>query len=632
MVNVGLSASGTLVGSVLDADLNPAGSNLAVNLRGPTSGTDLSDGFSEYRFDYIPLGNYTIESEDADGNRGRTNASLTGTNQVVGADLVFLGRGAVNVLVEGATGTPVVGAEVRLTSRSLFGGSFTGATGTFGDAFFADVFVGDFQVYAQDAATGLAGLASGSVAGNGDLVDVTVTLAPAAELAGTVFESDGTTPVEAAVVRLSPSGREVTTDASGTYRFDALPLATYTINVEKPSNGDRQRAVAALEAPDTTVTQDLILNGLGTVNVTVLDAGGELVPDAIVELSTQGGFSTRHSGVTGAEGVVSLPNVLAGPFEVSAMDPVDVLGGDVSSSLLPGEVVDVTVTLEPSADLRGTVFAADGITPVAGATVRLTPLGRTAVSGTDGGFIFPMIPVNRSPYSLEARDANGTLRASVGGVMLTSHGEQVTQDLVFSGLGVVTGTVLNPDGGVAEGASVTVTSTVSGMPNRYATTDGFGLYEIADIPEGSFTVIARNSALYYSGSATGAVSANGETVTVDVAMTDNAIAPVPVPPGGDPAAATLARLYDANGFEFAVQQTGEVRDGTSAGGRSGGVFRGIGAETRGGMRLTLIADEEEHSFAGAGGSYEESGRELSIRGGALVGLSVSRKVYVPADG
>ena len=619
-VNVPLTAAAALAGTVVDAERSSVGRDVAVKLEGPSRQATATDGLSDYRFDFIPLGVYSVDAQDAAGNRGRTTATLTASNQSIPADITFLGRGRVQGVVESATGNLVSGAEVTVNSGSLFGGRATSATAGQGEFGFDNIFIGDFNVWARDSVTGLAGFSSGSLAADGETVNVSVTLQPAADLTGTVFENDGSTPVAGAEIRIYPSGRLVTTDGNGTYIAQGLPLGSYSLYVSNPVNGDRQRVVVALASAGATVNQDIVLNGLGTVSVTVRDAGGELVPDAQVIVGTQTIFTISggiQQGMTGSDGTIRFENVLAGPFSVSAMDPVDLLGGSTNSSVLVGETIDLTVELEPSGNITGTVFKADGVTPVSGARVRLLPVSREVVSGSDGGFRFDMIPVARSPYRLEVRDGIGALRATVNDLTLSGHGDQIIRDVTLSGVGSVAGTVLNPDGSTGVGVGVVLDSEVPGMPDRFTVTDSNGGYRVDGVPAGGFRVAASIPALRFGASRFGAIADDGDVITVDLAMLENQI----------PATtATLVRLFDANNFDFAIQQSGAIRDGTTS------VFLGDGGVNRGGARLQLVQGQTTLPFVGSGAGLEESGREVSIPGAGPAGLQVTRKVYVPRDG
>jgi len=622
-INLSLAASGTLTGTVLAADgQTPVGPGVTVQLGGPRSFSGTTDGFGNYRFDFIPLGNYIIDAADSEGNRGRTNSTLTASNQVVSVNVPYLGKGTVNGVVETATGARVANAVVGLSSSSIFGGRVNGTTNDLGEFSFLDIFIGGFSVSASDPLSSLGGYTSGDISTAGEIANTAITLQAAGTLAGTVYENDGVTVVPGARVSLHPSRRSVFADSNGQFSFEALPLGTYNINVFNETNGDRQRVVSNLSVADETVNQDVILNGLGQVAITVQDAGGELVPNAQVTLQTNG-FGSHATALTDENAVANFNNVLAGTFSVSALDPVDQLGGSLSSSVLVGETVELTVTLEPSADLIGTVFDADGVTPVPGISVRLSPINRAVTTGTDGTFRFDMIPVGRSPYSLNARDVNGTLRSSASGIVLTSHGEQVVNDLTLSGLGAVSGNVTNPDGSVGAFVGISLNSSVSGFRTAFATTDEAGAFRFDNIPEGNFTISAGVPQLRYGGSTSGAITSDGEELTADIQMLENQVMQ---PIGGSSGLATLVRFFDANNFDYGVQQDGAIRDGNTS------VFRGDGGVNRGGMRLDIVQNGIGVPFAGSGGSYEEEGREVVIPGTHESGLQISRKVYVPNDG
>lgn len=617
VIDITMTAAGTLQGTVSTVDDVPAGTNISVGLTGPSRLSTTTDLLSDYRFDFLPLGIYTVNAIDAEGNRGRTSAALTGTNQVIDADIRYLGRGSVDVVVEDATGVLVPDVNVALSSRSVFGGRTSSQTGALGAIRFDNIFVGDFDVAATDTASDLGGFAQGTVDAEGDLTSITITLEPAASLTGSVFEVDGVTPAAGVAVELSPSGRRMTTGTDGVYRFDALPLRSYIIDVSA-GNGDRQRVVSNLQTAGETVTQNLVLNGLGRVNVTVVDGTGMPVPQAQVEITSQTPFGGTQRARSNIDGVAVFENVLAGAFTAAAMDPIDELGGSLASSVLVAETVDIILQLEDAAGIVGTVLAADGVTPVAGIRVRLDPIGRETVTGTDGRYRFDMIPVNRSPYTLTARDNRRALRASATGISLTREGEQLTRDLTLSGTGRVTGTVFNPDGSTAPTARITLNSQVNGMPNLFTISDSQGRYAIpANVPEGSFTVSAGVQRLRFGGNATGRVNFDGEQLVVNIQLEENQ-----VPAATD----TLTRLFDANGFDFAVQRDGSVRDGNTA------VFRGNNGIDRGGMRLDIRANGNATPFTFVQGAFEDTGREMAIQGRAIAQLEVERKIFVPVRG
>lgn len=82
------------------------GSGVNVSLFGSAFLTTTTDSQGQYTFDFVPLGNFTVETSDSSGNRGRTTGILSTTSQVVISNVSFLGKGTVSGLVSDGSGTP----------------------------------------------------------------------------------------------------------------------------------------------------------------------------------------------------------------------------------------------------------------------------------------------------------------------------------------------------------------------------------------------------------------------------------------------------------------------------------------------------------------------------------------------
>ena len=623
-IDVQLSASGTIQGSVFGRDGAPVGPGVTVTLRGPANLEATTDDFSRFRFDFIPLGVYTVEAADGAGNRGRTSAAITGTNQVVPADVTFLGKGRVTGIVETGGGALVPGARVTLRSRSPFGGQAEVVTDATGGFTIDGVFVGPFDLTGLDPRTGLAGVAQGDIDFEGDIARVTVTLRGAGRIVGTVYAADGETAVPSAAVTVSPGGRTVEADAEGIFRFDGLPLGRYTLDAAHPDTPDRGRMVVNLVEPDAEVQADVTLLGLGTVEVTVLDAGGIRAPGTRVTLDGDTGFTQSLVGVTDATGAVTFSNVLAGPFSLSAVESLSGLVGGVDSSVLAGETVSLEIRLESAGSITGVAYNADGVTPVRNVRIRLTPSSREVTTDAVGRYRFDLVPVAGGPYVIEAFDGTGARRAREEGIALAAHAEVVERDLILIGTGVVTGTVLRANGTPASSAAVTIDSVVPGAPRRFVDTSADGSFRVEGIPEGRLTVNASLRATREAGAATGVVRFDGDIVVIEIQMDENFIPPPPS--NTNP---LLSRLYDANNFDYAIHQDGSIRNGTRS------VFRGDGGMASGGFLLYLRDAESAEPFepfAGNGGRVELDGRQLALPGAGPAGVQVTRKVYVPREG
>ena len=153
--------------------------------------------------DLVPVGSYTIDVTDpATGDRGRASATISSQDQIVTANVTLIGVGKVIVTVKDGGLNPVPGAQIRLDSQTIFGGRQTGTAQADGTLTFANVLAGNYTVFAVDPQTNLNGSTTGNVAVNGT-TNTTVQLQSAGTVQGTVFGTNGTTPIANISVQLS---------------------------------------------------------------------------------------------------------------------------------------------------------------------------------------------------------------------------------------------------------------------------------------------------------------------------------------------------------------------------------------------------------------------------------------------
>ena len=267
-------------------------------------------------------------------------------------------------------------------------------------------------------------------------------------------------------------------------------LGTFTIDVTDPLTGDRGRTSNQVSANGEVRTVNVILNGVASLAVTVKDAAGNLITSAQITIFEQNQFGVVLTGITQSDGTFTFSNVLAGPFFVTATDPVTQLSGSLSSVVTAGVANAVTVQLQPAGSVLGRALNPDGITPLAGVTVQIFgPVFRQVSTASDGSFRFDALPLGS--YTLQALDSANRLRARNTGVSVSSNGDVITSNLVFVGLGTVQGTVRNPDGTLASGVSITLRSSNSQVGGFLTTTsNSVGAYTINAVPTGSFTLTA----------------------------------------------------------------------------------------------------------------------------------------------
>ncbi|MEU6563805.1 MFS transporter [Nocardia nova] len=153
-----------------------------------------------------------------------------------------------------------------------------------------------------------------------------------------------------------------------------------------------------------------------------------------------------------------------------------------------GRTQRLDLTLQGSGELSGVVRTAGAGRPVAGATVTLTDLRGEVVGAavtTEGGD-YTCHGVVSGTYTLVAVAEH--MRPAATALVVPDSG-LLRHDIELSPLAMLTGTVL-ADGGAVPDAQVTVLDR-SGNAVATARTDENGRYELTDLAEGEYTVVAR---------------------------------------------------------------------------------------------------------------------------------------------
>ncbi len=618
LADIQLGAFGAISGRVLDSDgETPAGPGVAIEVRTapdqPPVEIALTDRESSYRFGFLPPGTYTLDAIDGQGNRGRTTVVIEETAQIFEADVVFLGRGVVNGVVEGASGQLLVGAAVEISSRGLFDQLLIGTSGADGRFSIAGVFVGEFDAVARDLTSNLTGSAVGEIRHQGDSEELTIVVEETASVEGRVFELDGVTPVGGAEVTVSTLGlrRSGLSAANGDYRFDGLPLDNYSLSARHPLNADCASSSVSLDAPLEVRTRDLVMHGLGTVEVTVRYADGTLAPGARVSLTSGIPCVARRSALADANGRATFNGLPTGGLEALATSPVGGLQGQIRSTLLPGEILALTVELGPSGVIFGTVFGNGGFTPAAGVEVHWR--GRTVRTGIDGSYRFDWAKLSQNPHTVEANTLDRSRRARVSGILIAADGGSVRRDLVLSAVGTVTGVVRDEAGLAVANASVTVTTLAAGGPNRQVLSDVNGIYFASSVAVGDIRAEAKDGEGGF-GTKSGVLSSEGQVLTLDIRLLA-------------PTSRFASQLFDANNHRYPIS----VDSGGVLGG-SLGIFDGDNGENRDAMLLEIGQGGIFHRFDAASSVLSSTGREVVLEGGDPSGLVVTRKVFIPLDG
>ena len=389
-----------------------------------------TDADGGYRFDGVLLGNFTLDAFDpASARRGLSSGQLTSNGEIVTLDVVEVPKGSVTgVVLRSLDQSPVAGADVTLVGTGTYREQIRTTTGINGEFTFPSVSAGGFSVTARDPATQRTGVIYGAIEEEGEEVvaDVTIQLLEVGRVEGYVTTALGTPALGASVRLAKNSGPVTTVDNAGFYFFENVPLGSVnplataaigpdagTVNTTVAFHGDVARA-------------DIQLVGTGRVTGTVLSAAGAPIAFAQVTLTRKTSTPTSFSASTlsGPDGVFAFNTVLLGDLSATATQAATQLAGTASGTLAaPGDTLALTITLQPSAHLRGRVLRQDGVTPAGLMAVELVN-GSKRYDSTAADGAFALRDLKLTNYTLTVTDplGEGIVRATTA---LTVSGQEV---------------------------------------------------------------------------------------------------------------------------------------------------------------------------------------------------------------
>ena len=513
--------------------------------------TTCEDG--SFSFDEIPAGDLRIYTfEQSRLLEGEAWITLEADSEAYVNVLLSGGLGTVSGVVLDADGNPVSNATVG-------GGMSLAITDENGRFVMTDVPVGVRQIVAVSQEIGSDGLVVVNLTAEGDEVGATIVLDGVGRVAGTIYETDGITSVSDLDVYLwyldlynnvIVVGTAVT-DGSGHYVMEKIPVnedCDYTLSAFRPDFTAGDTTEVPLRFHGQTVSADITFRGSGRVTGTVFDDDGVTPLAAQVSVSS---LRVKRAGPVGAgfryvehveivdndftTGEFSFNNVFLGNFVITAVgpfspDPIAVAG------LMPEDnaTVNVTLQLQPTSQITGTVYDSDGATPV-GQDVEVTFRGfklvyypmigwveephgiQEEIVTTDENGRFWLPVVNAGRYYIQAQDPSTGKVGEVKGMIRAGQTEDISLRLL--GLGDVTIRVLTSQGNPVPGATVDVQQSGIQDVERHGIADDTGKITFT-MPEGDFTVLARNLQSGFAGRAPGRVTADGEQVIVNVYLWD----------------------------------------------------------------------------------------------------------------
>lgn len=620
-LDIQLKALGTIKGRAFMADgLTLAGESTTVSLKRVGGGYVASSGiniFGEYQFNYVPLGEYEVTAFGERIDKGRTTIALTGTNQILDADITFIGIGSIKGSVEDIDGNRIEGAEVFLTTNGIFPQKVNVITDSMGGFDFQDVYVSNFTISIVDGISSTSARVTGEIQKQLDVVNLNITTNGSGTIEGVVRSHSG---VIVAGAQVEIDSRVVYSDSNGDFEFNSLSVGNHLLKTTT-SNGDISIDFVAIEEANTRVSKNINLNGVGDLSIAVVNYSGDPVPGANVNIFYE---NFEGSSYTNSQGIAQYSNVLAGSVKISVFDPIQRLGGYLSTSLLADENLSVIVTLQSSATISGTVLLPDQITPAAGYVVDLyesleSIQEKTISTKTDssGYFQFLTLPIENSPYKVKIKGSDNAVQAQSDEIHLTLEGEVLNDEYIISGSGAITGVVNNPDGSVAAGVKVRVISFASGSQEKVVQTNSLGEFKFDGIPVEKFNIEASNTEKRFGVVVNDKITSDGEEIFIILELLPNQI-----PSDID----IISTYWDLNGFLYSLTRDGLIDYATS------NVFKGDNENNRGANQLEIIYEDKAYPFVGDSFVVDElKGQTSIIEETHPSQLSIERINYI-ADG
>ena len=456
------------------------------------------------------------------GRGGRAEAVLPSDGAAVTVEVHLAPSGTVTGTFYKADGkTPIAGGQIKLkhSGQAIAYAVTSSDPATLGQFRMEYVPLGDFSLEGYDPTTERVGRGAGRLASDGEAVAADVTVIPRGTVRGTVLNYGGTAPIDKASVHISAPGYaySATTGSDGTFVFAGVPSGSFNLDAVDPGNGLQGRTSGSITYEGETASTEVHIAPTGGIE------GRVLLPDGVTPaVNARVTFKGKSVLVDPATGGFAFDNLALGSYSIAAYELNTHRAVKTIATLsADGDVAHTDLVLQGVGNVSGTVFDTDGITPLAGATVRLQASGATCAdytvySDTDGAFRFTDVPVGT--FSLNVSHPQRVTAASASGT-LSAEGAEAKINLIIGPVASVTGTVLRP-GAVTPAAGGGVKFTGCGSTFN-SMIDSQGHFLFANIPVPcKFSLNIEDADGIGIGKASGSLTVNGELYDIGTVVLD----------------------------------------------------------------------------------------------------------------
>ncbi|NNJ11527.1 hypothetical protein EKD04_014415 [Chloroflexales bacterium ZM16-3] len=630
-----IAATYTVSGRITDSsDTGIAGVTVSDGTR--TANTDSS---GNYTLNSVPMGSYNLTPTRSGYSFSPTSRSITVNANLSGQDFIatanaFTISGRITASDGSDTPNIVVTAARMYSYPYLIGGSdtITATTASDGTYTISGVPAGTYMLTpAKESYSFSPTSRSITVSSNVTGQDFTSTT-PVYTVSGRITTSDGSGLYG---VTVSDGTRTATTDSSGNYTLNSVPVGSYTLTPTRSGYSF------------SPVTRDVTVNGnlsgkdfiativTYTISGRITASDGSGTPDIVVTATRMYAYPWGESDVitatTGIDGTYTISDISVGTYTLTP--------AKASYGFSP-----ISRSITVSSDVTGQDFTS--ATPVYTVSGRITTNGsglygvtvsdgmRTATTDSNGNYTLNSVPVGsytltptRSGYSFSPVTRDVTVNGNLSGKDFTATTVTYT----------ISGWIATSDGTGIPGVVVTATKMSAyaypwGQPDTLtATTGSNGTYTISNVPVGYYTLTPAKgdytfSPLSRSVTVSGNLSGQDFTASIVTYSISGFIA-------GDHNA-PLSGVTITDGTRSVVTNSSGVYtlSGVPAGTYTLSVSREGYAFSPASRSVTVSGDVSGQDFSGTMLTYTISGRVTDSKGDGIADVSVSNGTYSVTTG